>query len=152
MTYADEKAARANALFQQGYNCAQAVFAAFAQEMGMDEKLALRLSGALGGGMGGLREVCGAASSMFAVIGAIRGYDEPDQRAKEALYARIQALGDVFRRENDSLICRELLAAHGITPGHTPAVRTEAYYQQRPCPGYVEQCARWTAEALEAEA
>lgn len=143
------KAEQARAIFMRGFNCAQSVFAAFAPEMGMDEALALRLSGALGGGIGGQREMCGAASSMFLVLGALRGYDAPDQQAKERLYARIQTLGAAFREQNGSLCCRELLLRHGVEPLPTPAVRDEQYYKQRPCLRYVEQCARMTAEALE---
>ena len=143
-----EKSIRSRELFLQGYNCSQAVFTAFAPEMGLEEKLALRMSGALGGGMGGLREVCGAVSSMFVILGALEGYDTPDQEAKQRLYRRIQTLGEQFRAENGTLICRELLAAHGIAPQPAPAVRDAAYYQKRPCLRYVEQCAKMIAETL----
>ena len=146
----DAKVARTRELFMQGYNCAQAVAAAFAPEMGLCDALALRMSGALGGGLGGLREVCGAVSAMAFVLGALTGYDVPDQAAKQRLYARIQAQSNAFRAENGTLICRELLQAHGIEAGPVPAVRDAAYYQKRPCLRYVEQCARATAEALNA--
>ncbi|MDF2568396.1 MAG: GCAxxG family probable redox protein, partial [Oscillospiraceae bacterium] len=58
---------RANELFKQGYNCSQAVFAAFCDETGIDFETALKISSSFGGGMGRLREVCGTVSGMFMV-------------------------------------------------------------------------------------
>ncbi|MEN6490015.1 MAG: C-GCAxxG-C-C family protein, partial [Smithella sp.] len=60
---------RAMELFRRGYNCAQSVFAAFCEDMGIDFETALKLSSSFGAGMGRLREVCGAVSGMFAVVG-----------------------------------------------------------------------------------
>ena len=143
------KALRARALFESGYNCAQSVFAAFAPEMGMDEKEALRLSSSFGGGMGGLREVCGAVSGMFMAMGALHGYDTPDDLdRKKAHYASLQALAERFRAENGTLLCRELLEKHGLTPSSVPAGRDAAYYAKRPCAKYVEQCAAMVEETL----
>ena len=98
--------------FTEGYNCAQAVFAAFHEEMGIDEKTALKMSSAFGGGMGRLREVCGAVSGMFMVLSNLYGYDDPkDAEAKQLLYSRVQALAEEFKKEHDTIICRELLAS-----------------------------------------
>ena len=65
-------------LFLQGYNCAQAVAIAFGDVTGLDEKTAARSVSAFGGGMGRLREVCGAVSGMFSVVSLLYGYDRPD--------------------------------------------------------------------------
>ena len=51
---------RAAELFGKGFNCSQAVFAAFCDKFGMDEKTALKAASGLGGGVGRMREVCGA--------------------------------------------------------------------------------------------
>ncbi len=84
--------------FLKGYNCTQAVTAAFAEELGLDEKTAARLSGGFGGGMGRLREVCGTFSGIVMVLSALYGYSEPkDLTAKKELYAKIQALAEQFR-------------------------------------------------------
>ena len=53
---------RARELFSQGYNCAQAVFGAFSPELGMDFSQGMRMVSSMGGGIGRLREVCGAVS------------------------------------------------------------------------------------------
>ena len=60
-------------LFNEGYNCAQAVFAAFADKYGIDKDTAMKLSSSFGGGMGRMREVCGAVSGMFMVAGLETG-------------------------------------------------------------------------------
>ena len=54
-------------LFKEGYNCSQAVFLAFEDLFNMEREVTLRLSSSFGGGMGRLREVCGAVSGMFMV-------------------------------------------------------------------------------------
>ena len=102
---------KAKALFkEQGYNCAQAVFIAFNDLTGMDEISAARFASSFGGGMGRLREVCGAVSGCFMVLGALMGPEDPkDNTAKMAHYAVIQEAAKRFKEENGSYICRELL-------------------------------------------
>ena len=69
---------KARALFYEGYNCSQAVVCAFEDVTGIDIKTSARLSSSFGGGMGRLREVCGAVSGAFLILGILRGYDDPD--------------------------------------------------------------------------
>ncbi len=124
---------KAEQLFREGYNCAQAVFLTFAEELGIEKKTALRLASSFGGGMGRLREVCGAVSGMFLVAGLAKGYSRPDdQKGKKEHYERIQHMAEAFRRENGSIICRELLGLDGKDHPQ-PASRTEEYYKKRPC-------------------
>lgn len=139
---------RAGELFEAGYNCAQSVFAAFADELGMDEKAALKLSSAFGGGIGRLREVCGAASGLMMVLGAIEGYDSPgDDEGKKAYYARIQALMGEFKDEFGSFICRDLLDVAGAE-SPTPQKRDATYYEERPCKRCVRFAARLADERI----
>lgn len=119
-------------LFLQGYNCAQAVMIAFSDLIGMDEKTAARAVSAFGGGMGRLREVCGAVSGMFAVVSILYGYDDAkNNQAKKDLYQLVQNLGNQFRDRCGSIICRELLKNPPSDP--VPSPRTEEYYATRPC-------------------
>ena len=123
---------RAAELFLQGYNCAQAVAIAFSDVTGLDEKTAARSVSAFGGGMGRLREVCGAVSGMFAVVSLLYGYDRPDDGgAKKALYQLVQELASQFREKCGSIICREILKNPPSDP--VPSPRTERYYASRPC-------------------
>ena len=123
---------KAAELFLQGYNCAQAVAVAFCDVTGMDEKQAAKMVSAFGGGMGRLREVCGAVSGMFFVLGQLYGYDNCDNDdKKKALYQQVQALAEGFRQQAGSIICREILKNPPSDPNPTP--RTAEFYKVRPC-------------------
>ena len=141
---------RAEALFREGYNCAQAVFAAFCDVTGTDEKTALMLSSPFGGGMGRMREVCGTVSGMFMALGLLYGYDNGDAKEKKAeLYANVRALADRFRAENGgTIICRELLPKAMQGGNGEPAPRTEEFYRARPCVRYVRSAAELLDEFI----
>lgn len=125
---------RAMELFLKGYNCSQSVFLAFNDLYNIDESTALKLSSSFGGGMGKLREVCGAVSGMFMVCGVLYGYDDPkDYEAKCKHYERIQYLAKEFEKENKSIICRELLGLSKEKDTKAPEKRTTEYYKKRPC-------------------
>lgn len=124
----------AAANFTSGYNCAQSVLLAFSDLTGLDEKAALSISSSFGGGMGRLREVCGAVSGMFMAAGLLYGENTHlSHEEKAAHYARIQLLAAQFREKNGSYLCRELLAGSKATEGIVPEQRTEDYYKKRPC-------------------
>lgn len=143
------KAVQAKALFEQGYNCAQAVFLSFAADYGINNATASALSSSFGGGMGRLREVCGAVSGMFMAAGLqFGGYSPDDADAKKALYARIQELAKRFEAENGSIICRELLGLSVSREAPTPQARTSEYYKKRPCSELVACAARIFDEYL----
>lgn len=132
--------------FTEGYNCAQSVFAAFHGEMGLDEKTALKMSSAFGGGMGRLREVCGAVSGMFMVLSALYGYDDAeDTEAKKLLYSRVQALAEKFKKEHGTIICRELLAS----PDAKKAAPVEGSGHAGICFEYVKTATRIISEFIE---
>lgn len=140
---------RAEGLFYEGYNCAQSVFAAFCDALGLDFETALRLSSSFGGGMGRLREVCGALSALLMIAGMRRGYiGTGDDEAKAAHYALVQSLAFRFKEENGSYICRELLNQPEGAQSPMPEARTAAYYQQRPCTQFVVCAARMAEELL----
>ena len=140
----------ARRLFKQGYNCAQAVVLAFCDEIGLDKDTALRISASYGGGMGRLREVCGAVTGMFIVAGAKYGYTDPkDRDAKAEHYRLIQSLATKFKEKNDSYICRELRGLGTGADSPVPEVRTKAYYQARSCDNLVACAAEILDELFE---
>ena len=146
-----EKRQLAKRHFEEGYNCAQAVLLAFCDETGLSHEQAAKLASTFGGGMGRMREVCGAVSAMFMIEGLLRGYDDPKAKEeKAAVYARVRELADRFREQNHSIICRELLIDTETTPGGVPEERTKEYYERRPCGCYVEDAAELIAQALSA--
>ena len=134
--------------FKQGYNCAQSVFLAFADELNFDRDIALKLASSFGGGMGRLREVCGAVSSMFAIAGLKQGYVSPDDdELKTQHYELIQKLAEKFKAKFDTIICRELLELPAGPDSPVPSKRTEEYYAKRPC----EEFIKFAAEIIESE-
>lgn len=144
-----ERAERAQNYFRAGYNCAQSVYMAYADLFGMDTDLAAKVSAPLGGGMGRLREVCGACSGMFLVAGlAIPANNPQDKAAKAANYKMVQDLAADFRAENGSIICRELLGLDHKSDAPTPEPRTDDYYKKRPCVELVRIAAQIVGEKL----
>ncbi|MCR4909432.1 MAG: C-GCAxxG-C-C family protein [Lachnospiraceae bacterium] len=145
-----DHAESAKALFLKGYNCSQAVLCAFEDVTGFDRDTAARLSSSFGGGMGRMREVCGAVSGALMVLGIARGYSEPtDNEAKKRHYALVQDFAARFREKNGSIICRELLGEAKTAPNPEPEKRTAEYYKKRPCPELVYEAARIVEEMLE---
>ena len=135
--------------FKCGYNCCQAVLLAFCDELGLDKETAARLSSSFGGGMGRMREVCGAVSGMFMVAGLNRGYSEPTAHKEKAEhYDLITEMAKEFKQENGSIICRELLAGVSKTEGTQPEERTQEYYKKRPCAELVACAAEIAAKYL----
>ena len=123
-------------MFYKGYNCSQAVVTAFHEELGLTESEAARLASSFGGGMGRMRETCGAVSGMLLVAGLLWGYDTPgDDQSKAAHYRLVQKLAGIFRERTGSLVCRELLGNPSSDPNPTP--RTQEFYKTRPCAGFV---------------
>ena len=142
---------KAVALFtEKGFNCAQSVSAAFADETGLSEETLLTLSSAFGGGFGRMREVCGAACGMTIILGALCGYsDTQNPDAKIKLYECERELIDKFKKANGSFICREILGAGKAEVGGTPSERTPAFYHERPCINCVRSAAEILDEFLE---
>ena len=132
---------KAEELFLSGYSCSQAVVAAFGDLTGLDDSTAKKVSSAFGGGIGRMREVCGAVSGMFMVLGLLYGYDDADAKeAKKELYKQVQALAGEFSAQNASIICRDILKNPPSDPNPSP--RSEEYYKHRPCSSMVVFAAR----------
>ena len=123
---------RAAELFLQGYNCAQSVAVAFCDVTGLDPDFSAKMASSFGGGMGRMREVCGAVSGMLMVAGLVYGYDIPgDDVSKKKHYTLVQELAGQFRQEIGSIVCREILKNPPSDPNPTP--RTAEFYAKRPC-------------------
>ncbi len=129
-----DHASQAQAYFLQGYNCAQSVLLAFAPDLGLTNDEAARMASSFGGGMGRLREVCGALSASFLILGLREGYSSPtDDEAKARQYARVQEIAAQFRAIHGTILCRDLLGLSEGPDCPTPAKRTAEYYESRPC-------------------
>ena len=134
---------KARALFQEGYNCAQAVFLTYSDMFGMDTALAAQLTASFGGGMGRMREVCGTVSGMAMIAGLMEPANDPkDKEAKARNYALVREFADAFRQKNGSIICRELLGLDKKEGNASVAPR------KRPCVEFVATAARIVGEKL----
>lgn len=135
-TSRSEYAQRAKALFYKGYNCSQAVVGAWAERMGLTEECALKLAAGFGGGIGRMREVCGALCGAVMIVGMLRSSGQAGAEPKREMYEIVQQLAARFKEENgaDTIICRQLLGLDGKDTSPKPAARTEEYYKKRPCP------------------
>ncbi len=139
-------------LFTQGYNCSQSVVAAFADLYSLPVDTALRLSASFGGGIGRMRQTCGAACGMFMLAGLDCGCtDAADREGKSHNYAVVQRLAAEFKAVNGSLVCAELLGLKRPEGSPEASERTVQYYKKRPCAKMVETAARIFARHIESQ-
>ena len=134
------KKEKARELFLQGYNCSQSVFCAFAEDFGIEKEQALKLSASFGGGIGRMRETCGAVCGAAMLVGLLKGQVNPnDNAAKQENYKAVQMLANRFKEKNGSIKCAELLKLRKDAPvTDAPDERTAEYYKTRPCLRMVE--------------
>ena len=131
---------KAMALHREGYNCAQAVVLAFEDLLPADHETLAKLSSSFGGGIGGMREVCGTVSGMAMVLGFLYGNPVPGDRAAKAEHsARVQELAGKFRERNGDIVCRRLLGLEQV-PGQA--------LKKRPCGEYVGDAAEFLEEYI----
>ena len=142
---------RAIELFKEGFNCSQSVFTAFAHRFDIDEETAKKISAGLGGGLGRMREVCGAVSGAAMVIGSIcSAVDGKDSENKQKNYELVREFADRFTKRNGSIICRELLGLDvKMEMSAQPESRTAEYYKKRPCVELVGDAVEILAELIE---
>ena len=144
-----ERAERAKALFNEGYNCAQSVALAYADITPLDEQMVATITASFGGGLGRLREVCGAVSGMAFVASFISPCPTAtDATAKKQNYALVQEFAEKFRQQNGNIVCRSLLGLDRPKDDPTPSARTAEYYKKRPCAEYVYDAALIVGEYL----
>ena len=150
----EERIEKAIALFKEGFNCSQAVVAAFADQYGFTQEQALRMSASFGGGIGRMRETCGAACGLFMLAGLETGStDGADRDGKAANYSLVQEFAKEFTLRNGALKCADLLGLSKKEPVvSSPEARTDQYYAKRPCVKMVEEAARIWCEYLEKKA
>ncbi|MGL4993419.1 MAG: C-GCAxxG-C-C family protein [Bacteroidales bacterium] len=139
----EEKVKRAVELFNEGYNCSQAVLLAYSDLYGLDCKIAKSISHSFGGGVGRMREMCGAISGLSMLIGLEFPVEDPtDMEARANNYAQVQKALTLFKEKHQTIICRELLKSLKPSNDPIPTERSEYYYSIRPCGRFVEDAAR----------
>lgn len=135
--------------FCQGYNCAQSTAAAFAEYLNLDKDEVLNMLAGFGGGVGGMREMCGAVAGMVFTLSYANGtYDPKNNAAKTALYTQVRESVKDFTEKFGTTNCKELLLKAGCIPKPEPSVRNAEYYSKRPCAHFVEAAAEIAAKRI----
>jgi C_GCAxxG_C_C family probable redox protein len=133
---------RAQALFLQGYNCAQATFAALGPELGMSEEACLTLASTFGGGLGRQGSVCGAVTGALMVQGLRHGSAAvPTPEEKARVYGYVARFIAAFKARHGSIICKELLGCDICTP--------EGIAQAQAMNFHTDYCAHFVRSAVE---
>lgn len=129
---------KALAVFEDGFNCSQAVFSTYGIEMGVSRDIALKIAQSFGGGMGQMGEVCGAVTGAFMVIGLKYGKTRTDDdEAKRKTYALVKEFTEKFKASNGSIICRDLLRCD-LSTAEGQRVAKERGLFSTVCPGFVK--------------
>lgn len=143
------KSGCAVACFHNGFNCAQAVFSTYCEQLGLDKTDALKVAGGFGGGMGHIGETCGAVTGAIMLIGLKHGkVQKDDNEARETTYNLVQEYTRQFKEANGSVECTELLGYDISTPEGLKAAR-EANVWNTVCAKLVKDSAIIIEELLE---
>ena len=129
-----KKADLINKCFSQ-FNCAQTVFSLFAEDLNLDEKVALKISSGFGGGMA-CAETCGAVTGSYMVIGMKHGHYTSDEEDKANTKMMVQKFNEEFKKEHGSLICKELTGYDISTPEGASEAHIEGVFQNK-CPMFI---------------
>ena len=127
-------------LFEEGYVCSQAVFAAFSEKLGLPKQQALKIGACFGSGMR-KGEVCGACTGALMVLGL--KYGENKNESNEACVKFL----DEFKKENGSIICRDLLGCDISTDEGVKHAKDNNLFKEF-CPKMVESAAEILDEIL----
>lgn len=138
---------KAGKLFEQKYHCSQAVLGAFAEELGISEKQALKLGGCFGGGMC-KGEVCGACTGALMALGLKYGQCEvEDIESKVKTNGVAVEFLELFQKENGSYLCKDLLGCDLSVPeGKQFAVENNLFTEF--CPKMVESAVKIAEKLL----
>jgi C_GCAxxG_C_C family probable redox protein len=145
------KAEQAADCFKSGFNCAQAVFSTYSERFGINKTDALKISCALGAGMGRKQEVCGAVTGAFLLIGCKFGKTIlEDNASTDKTYKLVRDLSDRFTAKHGSILCRELIQCKLLTAEGQQFFKENNYKELR-CARYVHDSAEIAEKIIEAE-
>jgi C_GCAxxG_C_C family probable redox protein len=133
------------ARMKMNFNCAQAVLVAFAPQLGLDEKQALRMASPLGGGVARRGQVCGALTGALLALGLAKGSDTP--AGKEDAYRMGKEFLERFEATYDTILCWDLLDCDISTPEGLQEARDRGLFSSL-CPAFVREAAKIVEDML----
>ena len=134
-------------LFNSGFLCSQAVFAAFSKDLGLSEEQALKIGACFGSGMR-KGEVCGACTGALMALGLKYGHSNADDKESKMKADKVcDKFLDEFKKENGSYLCKEFLDCDISTPeGKEHALKNNLFKEF--CPKMVESAAKITEKLI----
>jgi C_GCAxxG_C_C family probable redox protein len=138
-------------IFRNGFNCSQAVFSAYSEQLGLNQETALKIACPFGAGIGRTAETCGAVTGAYMLIGLKYGKSKPeDNEAKEKSYALVKEFNEKFKELHGSILCKELLNYDMKNPEDLRQIKEEGLWDTL-CPVFVRDSARIIEKLLELE-
>jgi len=135
--------------FNSGFNCSQAIFSTYCEQLGLDKETALKISCSFGAGIGSMGETCGAVTGAFMLIGLKCGkYISDDTVSKEHTYKLINDFTAKFKDINGSIKCRDLLSCDISTAEGLKYAREKGLWNTL-CPKFVNDSAKIIEEMLD---
>jgi C_GCAxxG_C_C family probable redox protein len=138
------------AMFDQGFNCAQAVLACCGQRFGLSREAACHVAQAFGGGMCFLDQTCGAVTGAVMVIGLKHGKTGADDGPKHEAQRLAQEFAKGFVARNGSIRCSQLLGYNLNKPEELGQARALGLFRTV-CPKLVRDAAEIVDQLLENE-
>lgn len=137
--------------FSNGFNCSQAIFSTYCEQLGLDKETALKIACPFGSGMGRMGETCGAVTGAYMLIGLKYGkYLPEDNAAKEKSFQLLHAFNEKFNELHDSICCRDLLKSDMRAPEGLQYIKENGLWDKL-CPIFIRDSARIIEELLELE-
>lgn len=138
---------KAKGLLYQGYHCSQALFGAFAEDFGIDERMAFKLSTCYGAGMR-RGETCGGISAGLLILGLAFGfYDIEDRELEMYGNRKTREYIDRFEAKMGSTQCRDILKQNFATKEGAAAIKQAGMVIKR-CPDVMETSVEILEEML----
>jgi C_GCAxxG_C_C family probable redox protein len=135
-------------IFNNGFNCAQAVLTAYCSEYGLSDDIAKKLSCGFGAGMGYNGEVCGAVTGALMLIGLKNGkYSNLDNESKDKTYKLVKEFIANFKKEFGSINCTELLK-YDLSKEEELLKASSSGIFKKLCPLYIKKSAELVEEIL----
>ena len=123
--------------FVQGFDCSQIVVSYFADELGISDKMAKKVSAAFGGGVFE-GDMCGAYSGALIVIGLKYGHCEPyTPDIKNLNVGKVMEFKRKFKEKYNSCICKDLLGGLCLADPDDMRILTEENTLTTFCPKLV---------------
>jgi C_GCAxxG_C_C family probable redox protein len=142
-----DRSDRAVSIFRSGCNCSQAVFSAYSDLLGVEERQARSIAAGFGGGIGRLQKTCGAVTGAVMLLG-LKYYDEENAAASKAKsYEKVRDFISLYEEKHGSVNCLDILGVDINTDEGMNKAREQNLFETK-CREYVRDAAKLLADFL----